>query len=72
MTKVQGAPEYRSFLLRLWRVSRQEPWRASLEPIGPGERHSFGDLEDLFTFLRTQTHSLTQSKPERINEGKRP
>jgi len=72
VTKVQGTPEYRSFLLRLWRASRQEPWRASLEPIGPGERQSFGDLEDLFTFVRTQTHLVTQSKHEEIYEEKSP
>ncbi len=50
MTEKQ--PDYRSFLLRLWRQG-PEPcaWRASLESTATGERRAFASLESLFAFL---------------------
>ena len=59
MTKDQA--DYVSYLLRLWRTSDAEdvPWRASLESPSTGQRWGFGDLEDLFEFLRGQVgHSM--------------
>ena len=47
--------EYLSYLLRLWRTSKESPWRASLEDPQTGERRGFGSLEALFAFLREQT-----------------
>ena len=44
--------EYRSYLLRLWRLSDQAPWHVMLEQVGSQERHTFGNLESLLDFLR--------------------
>lgn len=54
MTSETGGPTpiYDSFLLRLWRESEQGAWRASLENVMTGERHSFPDLASLYAFLR--------------------
>ena len=47
--------DYRSYLLRLWRVSEgQDAWQASLESPHTGERQGFSDLEAMFDFLRRQ------------------
>jgi len=45
--------DYRSFLLRLWRVRDDgERWRAALERVENGERLGFENLEALFAYLR--------------------
>jgi len=64
-------PVYLSYLLRLWQVSgdaesnrgdekprrvEHPTWRASLESSYIGGRKVFGTLDDLFGFLREQTH----------------
>jgi hypothetical protein len=65
-------PDYVSFLLRLWRVTGNERagdetaeacgtaaeavWRASVESPLTGKQQGFADLDDLFDFLREQTH----------------
>jgi hypothetical protein len=55
---------YLSYLVRLWRVGRQDysgstaeqvVWRASLESPHTHERWCFASLDDLFDFLRAQT-----------------
>jgi len=55
----KGTPErrnYLSFLLRLWRVGKEEAvWRASLESPHTGEHIGFASLDALFAFLREQT-----------------
>ena len=67
---MEEQPDYRSYLLRLWRGSGCEEshsedgefpcaggkvvWRASLESVCTGERRSFASLDDLFDFLREQ------------------
>ena len=50
-------PDYRSYLLRLWRVrdNDETSWRASLESAQSGEREGFASLEELFDFIRRQT-----------------
>jgi hypothetical protein len=61
-------PNYFSYLLRLWREDDDEmlhqidealdhtesrmSWLASLESSLAGQRQGFGNLEDLFAFLR--------------------
>jgi hypothetical protein len=49
---------YHSFLLRLWRVSAEEPplWRASLENPHTHEVLGFNDLDALADYLRGLTH----------------
>jgi hypothetical protein len=50
-------PDYRSYLLRLWRVEggRHAAWRASLRRVSSGEQVGFASLEELFDYLRAQT-----------------
>jgi len=46
---------YRSYLLRLWRVDTVDPcWQASLEDPHTGKRIGFASLEHLFAFLMEQ------------------
>jgi hypothetical protein len=49
-------PDYRSYLLRLWKVGEIEgmEWRASIQSVQGGERQGFAGLEGLFDFLRRQ------------------
>ncbi len=48
--------EYLSFLLRLWRESKQGGrWLSSLQNPQTGERTGFASLDELFAFLRDQT-----------------
>jgi hypothetical protein len=44
--------EYRSYLLRLWRLGKNEPWHVMLEQVGSKEKHTFVDLESLIDFLQ--------------------
>jgi len=45
--------EYRSYLLRLWRVQTDgQSWRAMLENIETGERLGFASLKKLIEFLQ--------------------
>ncbi len=45
---------YWSYLLRVWRESAQDPWRAMLEDPHTGERLAFADAERLLAFLNQQ------------------
>jgi hypothetical protein len=47
-----------AFLVRLWRDSPQEPWRASVKEVTNGREFFFASLEKLFLFLYTQTTEL--------------
>lgn len=49
-------PAYRSYLLRVWRASGDEPrmWRMSLEESHTGERRGFAGLDQLIAFLEDQ------------------
>ena len=51
-----GQPDYRSYLLRLWRVSDDErpAWRAVLKSSRTGEEVGFGSLDALFQYLRSE------------------
>lgn len=48
-----GEMDYRSFLLRLWRVDTEgkRAWRFSLEDSTTGERRGFANLGELLVFL---------------------
>lgn len=55
--------DYRSYLLRLWRVGPEEAaWRASLESPHTGELTGFASLEDLFAFLETEVRGVAQGQ----------
>jgi hypothetical protein len=57
-------PDYLSYLLRLWRASREGKviWRASLQSSDTRERKGFTNLDDLFDFLREQTGAAPETK----------
>jgi hypothetical protein len=51
--------EYRSFLLRLWRVLRngKRIWLVGLEDPHTGKRKSFSSLDELISYLKEQIHN---------------
>ncbi len=51
-------PDYRAYLLRLWRSGADAHWRASLQSVRTGERHVFADIESLLDFLVEQSRPL--------------
>ena len=68
-------PDYLSYLLRVWQVGSDQKsyggdeqsrrlekpiWRASLESSHISGRKVFGTLDDLFSFLREQTHQQVE------------
>lgn len=44
-------PNYRSYLLRLWRDQPDDPWRAALQSTATGERINFAEIPQMFEFL---------------------
>ena len=55
--------DYRSYLLRLWRVGTEEAvWRASLDSPHTGEHIGFASLEDLFAFLEKEVREVAQGQ----------
>ena len=44
-------PNYRSYLLRLWRDQPDDPWRAALQATTTGERINFAEVSQMFDFL---------------------
>ena len=53
-SNVSAHSEYHSFLLRLWRVNRESPWRILLTRVGGDEQHTFSRLDDVIEFLDAQ------------------
>lgn len=45
---------YQAYLLRLWRESDADPWRAVLEDPHTGERIGFGGVDRLLAYLAQQ------------------
>ena len=45
------AQTYQAYLLRFWRESEADPWRATLEDPHTGERLAFGGAERLLAYL---------------------
>ncbi len=45
-------PNYRSYLIRLWRESEAAPWRGSLTHVVTGEIRKFATAELLFATLQ--------------------
>lgn len=46
--------EYQAYLIRLWRDSDQEPWRAMAKQVSTGREIHFDSPEKLFLFLHAQ------------------
>lgn len=53
----EEAPQYTSFLMRIWRRSPSSPtrWLVSLEETSSGERRVFASLAEAYAFVATQT-----------------
>ena len=77
MTKNTGRQrDYASYLLRMWQDSGDEGappskealWRATLQSPHTGERIGFGDLENLFAYLRAQTDDESAVKEDQRKE----
>jgi hypothetical protein len=49
--------EYQAYLVRIWPVKDKEGviWRAYLTNAHTSESHGFGNLDELFAYLRQQT-----------------
>ncbi|RIK44387.1 MAG: hypothetical protein DCC55_02800 [Chloroflexi bacterium] len=54
------SPNYRAYLVRLWRDEAQEPWRASAQSVQSGELIRFATLEELFAFLEIHMPDSSQ------------
>lgn len=70
---IQKQPDYRSYLMRLWRAGGEaasSPWRASLEDPHTGERFGFAGLEELFDFLREQIGDRNLPEEKNSNSGR--
>jgi hypothetical protein len=65
-------PQYRSYLLRLWRADREKAWRVMLECVDTHERHGFSDVQDLCAFLFEQMNDKNRvGKAARTRVGSR-
>jgi hypothetical protein len=69
---VEQTIDYRSYLLRLWRVKEgdRDVWRASLQDPQSGERISFATVEALFAYLQEQLEKA-QHKGSDVEAGVR-
>ena len=47
-------PVYQSYLLRMWRESKDGEWHASLQDVATSECKNFSNLAALFAFLSGQ------------------
>lgn len=63
---------YLSYLLRLWETSSEDEhiWRASLESPGSGKRLGFASLEELFAFLKGETHQARLPRRQKRTQDK--
>lgn len=44
-------PQYKSYMLRVWREGQDGGWRATLESVTTGEVRAFAHLDQLVAFL---------------------
>ena len=57
------APDTRIYVLRLWRETRDGPWRAALRPEGGAPPRGFANMEQLAAYLLTLEH---EQQPENV------
>ena len=58
---------YRAYLLRLRRTDGTYPtWRASLDEVATGERHTFALLDEMFAWLREETRGGDSAPPDSL------
>jgi hypothetical protein len=56
-------PVYQSYLLRMWRESKDGEWHASLQDVATSECRNFRDLASLFAFLCDQGDLSPPTRP---------
>lgn len=47
-------PNYRAYLVRIWRDSEQAPWRATVTFVQTGEVRKFADPQMVWAFIQIQ------------------
>ena len=47
-------PNYRAYLVRIWRDSEQAPWRATVTFVQTGEVRKFADPQMVWAFIQLQ------------------
>ena len=60
-------PVYQSYLLRMWRESKDGEWHASLQDVATSECKNFPNLAALFAFLGGQ---VDMTPPEVVAASK--
>ena len=60
---MKPSPTYKSYLLRLWRVTHNGElvWRASLQSPISGQQQGFTSLESLFAYLAASAHEPSET-----------
>jgi len=53
---------YQSYLIRFWQSSKQGEWHASAQCIQNGNTVLFGTIEELLTFLQSETSVERESR----------
>jgi hypothetical protein len=61
--------ECHAYLIRLWRDSPQEPWRASAKHVPTRQEHHFANPEKLFLFLHQQMTAGDEIQDVRVNDS---
>lgn len=58
-------PDYRAYLVRLWRDSERGPWRATLTHVLTAEVHKFGDPHMVWAYIQRQLEDeVEKGKPD--------
>ena len=61
-SRIRREEDYQSFVLRMWRTNKTEPWRASLEDVATGDSELFVDIDALVVEIRTKAASPVQDE----------
>ncbi len=64
MNSGKDGSNYQSYLLRLWCSGDTRRWRATIEEVHTGQLHGFANLQQLVTFIETQTQSKISLDPD--------
>ena len=55
--------QYGAYLIRFWRETPTEDWRASAQSVLSGEIVRFGSIRDLFAFLQQEINVTSAIEP---------
>ena len=62
--------EYRAYLLRLWRESKNSGWRVLLVNPNSGEKKGFTTVADLIPFLENELGNADEMKETAVSSNK--